>query len=466
VSERAAVGFEDAVEVDAAEAPLQDPEEIGEPIALRSGDDRLLAEMSLAIREPMVSRAGLGYLAIFPADSVYIRASRLRESRGELSAEISVTYQALGFDPADGQLCRSRFNLSSLTARKTMAAFLRDRLGAVNWTEVLERFCIGVLDLQRKGEPFELVGRQPRSERPPRLAGEMFVQDEITLIYSPPGEGKSTLGAAAAISLTTGEEIVPGWKPATFGPCLIVDGEWNRHAYNDLVADIAQGAGIEAPDIHYHRLNGALADKVEEIAAFRAEKGIIFVVGDSVEKLCGASSDSENYQSRVDRLFEAIRQIGGTWLVLDHVKGEDLKASGVSKPINSVMKIAWARQIFELKREKEPINGRAEVVLVCTKVNDSAKPAAQGLAIVYGEGSIRFERSGVTAPELMTLGLTQTERIARTLTQGPLEVKAIAEELDIAPNHVRVVLHRGAGKRFVKVAGGWALNTQMGLVSE
>jgi len=410
-----------------------------------------------------VRKVGLGY--VYHHGRALFKIDRLRESRGELSGELTVTVEG-------EHLARGRVNLSSISARASLAKLLDardqeasaardpdDRRPPIKWAAALEAFDVGVLQAERKGAPFQLVGRQPRQEAPPRMLGDMCVENEVTLIYAAMGTGKSTLGGAIAVSLQTGKEIIPGWKPAKTGPVLIVDGEWSFGSWNNKVAEIAAGFGIEPPEIHYRRLSGPMADTVEEIAAFVADKGIIFILGDSVEALCGASNSAEGFQARVDRLFQAIRQVGCTWLLLDHVSGDDMKSSGaVSKPINSVMKMAWARQIFELKREKEPADGRAEILLICTKVNDTAKLPPQGLAMIYGEHSIRFERTTVTAPELVDLGATHADRIERLLKEGPQEVGSIATELDVKGEVVRAVLNRGSkAGRFIKLSSGWAL---------
>lgn len=412
-------------------------------------------------RKPPVERIGLGYVASFAQLGVELRFDRLRDSRGETSCELTVLRY--------GQhLLRQRFNLVSGPTRASTAKDLDGRprpkeWTRVDWREVLEMSCLAVLDLYRAGEPFSRVGHEPPSERSARrLIDPWLPLDKPTLLYAPWGAGKSTLGAALIVTMELGIEVVPGW-PAPTEPvrCLILDWESDRTDWNERLARIAAGVGATWTADQaalYRACRAPLDEQVEQVAEAIARHGIAFVLIDSAEKAIGASSSAESYGDRAGRLYEAIDRLGVTTLVLDHVAGEDMKRTDgrvIRKAIGSTMKGAWARAVYELKREREPdtVEKRVELVLHTAKINDAAPQRPFEFAIVYDDDAIRFERANVTAPDL-TEGLGQPERMRRQLADGSLSTKVLAEQMNISEGQVRSILSKDAGRRFKRMPDG------------
>jgi hypothetical protein len=429
--------------------------------------DRLIEAIPIAAdiieagRLPTIEQVGLGFRAQFEDLGIELRIERIRESRGDTTCELTVTRYG-------SHLLRQRFNLVSGPARTSAARDL-DRLPRpkdverVDWREVLEMSCLAILDRHRSGEPFNLVGHRAVTERASRrLIPPWLPLGRATLIYAPWGAGKSTLGAAIVVTLQRLEEIIPGWPPpAEPVRCLILDWESTAEEWNDRLALIAAGAGTGWPveDAVMHRAcRSPLDEQVEKVAEAIARNGIGFVLIDSAEKAIGASSGTESYGDRAGRLFEAIDRLGVTTVVLDHVAGEDMKRDTgrpIRKAIGSTMKGAWARAVYELKREREPdeIAQRVELVLHSAKVNDGPPLPPFEFAIVYDDAGIRFERSHVTAPDL-AMGLSKPERMTRVLAHGAKSTHAIATELEITEAHVRSILSKDSGRRFVTLPDG------------
>lgn len=413
-----------------------------------------------AWRQPTVDQVGLGYVARFERLGIELRLDRMHESRGDTSCELTVTRSG-------AHLLRQRFSLSSGPARSSAAKHL-DGLPRPkgtereDWREILEMTCLAVLDRQRDGEPFNLVGHRPVSDRNTRrLIAPWLPLNKPATIYAPWGAGKSTLGAAIVATCELGVEVIPGWPPpADPVKCLILDWESDVDEWNDRLALIAAGVGATWPALSamHRRCRHPLDEQVEKVAEAIARNGIGFVLVDSAEKAIGASSGAETYGDRAGRLYEAIDQLGITTLILDHVAGEDMKrADGrvIRKAIGSTMKGAWARAVYELKREREPdaLESRVELVLHTVKVNDGPPLRPFEFAIVYDDDAIRFERAHVTAPEL-TEALSKTERMARVLVRGATSTKALAEELEVTEGWVRAVLSKDKHGRFVRLPDG------------
>jgi hypothetical protein len=248
--------------------------------------------------------------------------------------------------------------------------------------------------------------------------------------------------------------VVRGWEPTSSGPVLALDWEDGPDTWNDRSAAIAAGIGAPAPAIHYRAMSRPLADDLEAIAAYVTEHEIRLVIVDSLGLATGATRDGESVSDGAFRLFAALRELGTTSLLVDHVAGADLETSrATAKPYGSVYKLNLARSAFELRREREGDVDRTELMLLHTKSNAAARMTAQGLVILRDASAIRFERTEVEAPELVA-AMPLAARMAHVLRAGAQPVPFIADELGVTPATLRSVLHRDRGQRFSRLPDG------------
>jgi len=274
-----------------------------------------------------------------------------------------------------------------------------------------------------------------------------------TIIYGAAGSGKSTLATAVAVAVATGSHVIPQWTP-TPGSVLFLDWEAHRATLNDRIAALALGVGVTAPEIFYRRMNRPLADDVEGIGEFIRNEGILLLIVDSVGLAVGGGREGEAAADGTFRLFDALRVLETTSLLIDHVTGADLENSHTAaKPYGSVYKQNLARLAFELRQEGDGTPERIEVVLRNSKANDDFKLAPQGFAICRDERSIRIERTDIEAPELVAT-LSLPERMARLLRDGAQTRQFIVGELATTDSNIRSALARDKGRRFTRLADG------------
>lgn len=394
-----------------------------------------------------VERLGLGYQAT-AYDGVTITLSRLREARGELSAEMAV-------ERWGQHLYQARFNLSAGQARASTAALLEKHpfgkagrgMNPIDWREVLEQLAVQVLALERAGDPTETIGDRPLAMVAPRVI-DPYLPEAVSLLWAPQGTGKSTFAVAVALTLETYAEVIPGWHPRTERRVMVLDWEASGQEWNDRLLRVAAGVGLEPPVIAYRRMRRPLADHVEDLAAEMDRRSIGFLVVDSFEKAAGAMADGSTYEDKANRMFTALDRLAVPALVLDHIAGEDLRGGPskvTPKSIGSVLKGAWARATYDLKRDPTAsATGRDELVLHNVKMNDAAQLPPFEFAIVTDgdRGPIRFERSRLTSPELLA-SLPKREQMRRHLqTHGSLPTKELADLLNVSEATVRALVSR------------------------
>jgi hypothetical protein len=409
-------------------------------------------------RLPHVERVGLGYVATYQRLGLDVRFDRLRESRGDPSAELTVLrYGSHQF--------RARVNLLSGTARSSTARYL-DALPRpkdverVDHREALEMAFLAVLDRERQGEPFDIVGHRPigRTEDR-RLLGRHIVEKRPQSIVAPGNTGKTTAARAMVASLELNAEILPGMPPREQTRCLVLDWDTDADDWNDGLARIAAGVGQEMRPVLYRRCRRPLDEQIEKLSEVIAREDVGFVVIDHVEAASASRTTGESYEQRTDRLFAAIGELGPvTTLLLDHVTGDDVRNGSeriARKAIGSVMKLNKSRAAYYLAREPSPLPGRAEMVLHNIKLNDAAPLPPYSFAVLYDgdDGPIRFETTDLESPELLR-ALSQPEQMRRHLRDGAVGTQELAELLDAPQSTVRTILARDKGRHFLRLPDG------------
>lgn len=393
----------------------------------------------MSIAPGALQRVGLGYRLSSQAgeDPAWMVAiQRIRAAGHEVRGEILVQ--------SDGEhVLGGAFNVSSLTTRATTARLLAARVPRVNWGRALEQICIGVIAAESRGPAAEVIGDRRPDAIDHRLLGPILPVGHATVLFGPGGAGKSTLAAAVATSVSSGTEILPGWVPAEAVPVVVLDWEASANDWSNLIASVAEGAGIEAPKVVYLAMARPLADELERIAEVVASVGAALLIIDSMALALGTAREGADPADQVLRLHAALRHLGVTSLLVDHVAGQDLgqPANGSSKPYGSVYKVNAARAVWELRREQEPRDGVAEVMLVNPKANLGPRHASVGLRMVYEGSAVRFERAEVTAPELAER-LPIHQRMRRLLMGGAMKTSEVASELRVPESTIRVMVTR------------------------
>ncbi len=303
-----------------------------------------------------------------------------------------------------------------------------------------------------------MVGRRPVAARELvyRIAG--VVPDVLPItIHGPGGTGKTILGAVFAVSVAAGVAIVPGLEPRQ-GGVLVLDWENDLDTWNALIAAIAAGAGIEAPDIAYRHCGmRPLADQVEEIASFVQERDVVMVIVDAVGGALGQTTEGGSAEETTKRMFMALRELHCSAVLLDHVAGADVESERpAAKPYGSIYKMNDSRRVFALRRESAGADGFLHLALICTKTN-GAPVAPVGIRLEFDGHEpprmIRVAREEIATPELVAAAMRGIDRVERFFTEhGRSDASDIVDGTGMAANVVRAYLSQGSRSgRFLKM---------------
>lgn len=389
---------------------------------------------------------------LVPELATELAVDRLARRSGEVHGELTVSCGLPGTRSTDGHLHQARFNLSSTTARGTLAKVLVARSGAsdVDWQDLLEDFCRRVLMAERQGEPVEYVGDRPQRIAPAWRLDPILPHDKPTILYGEGGTGKSTLATAIAVSVETGVAVIEGWIPRR-AAVLYLDWETSADDVDEHVKAIAAGANIPGHvRLRYRRCFGPLADQTDEIARLVAEHAIGLVIVDSVGMASGSSSDGADASESAIRLFGAFRAIATTVLAIDHVSKADTDPSKPARPYGSVYKTNLARATFELRRAT-PMGDIARIGVFNTKSNVRRLLSPIGLEIEHSdEGVIRYQPFDIAGDAELGRKASVWDRARAVLIDGDMSDEELAEELEIKANVLRATLSRVAKQGLVE----------------
>jgi hypothetical protein len=391
--------------------------------------------------ELVVEKVGLGYVGTLVSQGVTIALDRIYESRGEVVGELTVERAP------EGHLLRAKFSASSRADRSQTASDLGARSNNIVWREVLEQFCLKVLDQERHGEDFVMLGTSEEPAKPVRfMLRPVLVQRRPIIIFGEGGVGKSTLAAAITVSVASGISAVEGWSVDVSGPVLILDWEADAEEWSALVAAVSRGIGTEVPkNIHYRTGTGPLTDHLDEIAQHVAQPGIVLLIIDSVGLAMPSRADGADANEGALKLFAALRHLGLTTLLIDHVAGTDMGSDRpVAKPYGSVYKYNLGRNVFELRNSPNPsADGVMHLELHNRKANRTAKLSVTGLAVHHGEDELLITREEVEHAEL-NAAVPLHARIHTLLLAGGRTPSAIAKAVNSTEGTVRETLRRMA----------------------
>jgi hypothetical protein len=408
-------------------------------------------------------RVGVGIYDLAWADEqIAIRIDRLYQNgHSSLSGEILVK-TLLPAMPS--HLHQARLNLTSTSARRTLANHLEERLPEIDWGAIVEQACVLVLRAYREGEPVVALQDVAPRQGPRFRLDPLILEGHPTLIFGPSGVGKSLLALYFGVLISSGHHH-QGLSPMP-GNCLYLDYEASPEEQHERVMAIETGLGESGfSNILYRYSHQPLASDIEEIQRIVSENEIEFAIVDSMGFACGGDPNSPE---AILAYFAALRSLRITTLTLDHVA----KNAITPTPFGSVYKTNLSRSVFELRREQEPGEDTMQMGLFHRKANFGSLLPPMGLAatiivdpVTKKPVTITFAPCSLRDIPALAEGMSVRERIKNLLpSSGPLTAKQIAEELDIPQTSVRSALNRFKGRNFTRLTGGpeptWAALTE------
>lgn len=399
---------------------------------------------------------GLGWRAVVGDRTIRLTVRRLREDHGALRGYLDVEYRPRNAPRGtlSERIAGELVNLSSGRDRASFSNRLTERKVGIDWRNIVDAFCVEVERRNDESDPAVWIGNLPAPIDGGWLVEGIVERNQNMSIIGDGSVGKSWLALALAVSVTTGLEILPGYRPLLRGTVLYLDWETDHDTLNARVQQLARGAGIEPPDILYLRMDGPFSDAIERILALCQEHNVVLIVIDSVEAaMAGSVSPGAAPNEGPSKINRALRRLGRmTSLLIDHISAEQAASSKVAtKAYGNIFKRNWVRLSFQLKQTKEPSDdGYGHLGFFNVKRNNGKMFDPVGLRWEVNDDVCRWEREEIESPELEE-ALSIPDRIAAYLKrEGPSQPSAIVEALGSVPRTTVMSTLRRQVKRFYK----------------
>ena len=392
-------------------------------------------------------REGDAWLFAFPDHGVGLALDALSENRRDgIRAEITIQLldqQGLAGGHVHGP---AAFNLTSTSGRQNLIRYLATRDGMIPWTDLLEVACARCSREWRAGSPavdLSTVVVPPGSRH---LIYPLLPANETTILYGPGGSQKSTIALATAVAVAAGL-LLPGMRPPD-SPAHVgyLDWESNEVEHAERLQWLSAGLGLaEPPHIMYRQMFRGIADDVSAVKALRDRLKLDYIIYDS---LAGACAGDLNDGEVAVRTLSAMRQVGGTRLVIAHVNAEAAAShNGSSKPYGSIFFVNYGRSLWEVRagEDNTPEGDESERVvgLFHRKVNRGRLHRPISLAVCWlAGGSVRLIPVDLGADPTVAAHSSLNHRIRELLRRKGRTVAWLAEQLDSTPKSIDGTLRR------------------------
>lgn len=260
--------------------------------------------------------------------SVILQASNVRKERTGVHATVTIGIQPNGKGTVRCE--EDSYNVGRREERERMVNAIYNKpefkqlLDGADYPKT--RMSLDLLAFQGGLWTVELGAQEPRKRggslerRGPEFVIKPFaIKDAGTILFAPPGAGKSWIGYILAVCVDAG---ISRFWPIEQTPALIVNLERGAESVDNRIGDVNEALG-QPRDRALFRLDkrgAAFTDVVDGVQRIVQREGIGFVVVDSLSRMgLGKMIDDDVANKGMD----ALNGLKTTWLVLAHTPRAD-----------------------------------------------------------------------------------------------------------------------------------------------
>ena len=420
-------------------------------LAVPPNDDTNEPPNVAPIHKGSFKRDGMGFIQVLPRYDAAIHIDYIQHRGAELHGEVTVKL-------ADRVIYMSKVNLSDgnnrwryaeSVNRVTKRILQRDD---IPWQQLVDDFCFSILQYERKGERVQRVARMAFIDPIQYIVEKLIIEGKTNSIIAPGGSGKGQLSIALAICMMTGRDLA-GLRVGKARP-IYFDWEDDFQTFQARANVIANGMGIDPPEIPYVKMRGAMPDKINTMARYIQEEDANVGFIDSFS-VAGGTTAGGAWDTIAHRAFDALEMVrvpgGMTWFIVDHVAAaaiNDTEPGG--KAFGSIQKMNRVRNAWQMRAEQEEGSPTSHMTFFDAKWNHTGLRKKFGIRMDFAQDAVAFTSEEPVMAKQVEDADVVADRMQRELAGGDrLSTGVLALSLGIDPAAVAEAYHMN-GDLFVK----------------
>ena len=327
-------------------------------------------------------------------DDLRFRASSLRMERQHPKATVEILLRSARLDIDD-------LNLGTRATRNTLANSAHALAEKRDWFEqtkeqfqhLLMEFVVGLWDFHTGDQQAVLTRGDTTPSRPEWLIEDVVLREGGTILFRPPGGGKSYIGMLMAQSLNWATDqlwtIPLAGRPIADHHSLYINLERSERSMQRRLGQVNAALRLDrdAEMLMIHARGGSLAKTLDGAARTIRDQGCSFVVLDSLSR-AGAGDLTQN--GPANDAMDMLNGLGVAWLALAHTPRDDESHAYGSQMFDAAADLA-IRMYTEVSntRSEAGSTGSMGVALRVTKTNDTGYPDPKLIVLNFSEFGLR-----------------------------------------------------------------------------
>ena len=335
--------------------------------------------------KPVYQKQGESIIWRKPLDNLFLIfiGEKISQERTGTHANITIKYDYALLDYSYFNIARSeeRTRLANSAHKK----FKGDtkKYQAEDLRRDLDVFCAGLWDYHVSGFVPELMEGDD-IEKPLKFLVYPYILDNGgTIVYAPPGRGKSYTALLWAISVNSG---VTKYWPVIKTPTLFINLERSKESLGRRIATVNQVLGLPGKTpLHVINARGkSLAEVIPACQKYIKQCGIKFIVLDSISR-AGLGDLNENQP--MNKIIDALSSLCPSWFALSHTSraNEDHAFGSIMLDAGADICIQLSSQILE--------DNTLGIGWEITKQNDVGKKPMRIWALEFNDFGLSLMRA-------------------------------------------------------------------------
>ena len=394
---------------------------------------------------------------LFSWNEYFLQAEVSRINVNHESTRCQLIFTSLHPD-AEPHILQTRFNLESARTRSELAKEMAIRYKIkeqIDWKNLIEYLSVKTIREFEKGEPVIKLTSNDAITPLEYLIYPIAPLNKPTVLFGPPGSGKSQLLVALNMVIAlpwvnNPLRLIPPKKPIV---ALFCDYEADPEDIRRQLVSLTKGMGLDWVELHYRRCSLPLADDIEAVRNHIEEIGATCLFVDSMSLAAGEDLNAMKTATSYFRTLRNLKDI--TSISLAHTSKE--KETKYKTIIGSVLWEAGARSVWEVRGEED--EDTFNIGLFHRKSNLSKKSLPLAFQLTY-ENNLPVNitwHDPKSVPEFVER-MNTSQRILSTLKRGKVSSEDLVKLLDTKRNTIDAAVSRLSHKNLITGdSRGWGL---------